>query len=58
VLYGYVQVAMGSCLFPEQRIDAPPPIDPDIDSVLVEESQYLDYVTRGHFGLARVFIHK
>jgi len=55
VLYGYVQVAMGSCLLPEQGIDTPPPIDPDTDSVLIEKSRYFDHVTRGHFRI--VFWH-
>src|SRR5262245_45953664 len=39
---------MGSCLLSEQGIDTPAPIDPDIDSVLIEKLNYLDHVTRGH----------
>jgi len=55
VRYTYVQVAMGSCSLPDQDIDTPPSIDPGIDSVLIEESQYFDHVTRGHLGF--VFWH-
>lgn len=49
MLYGYVQVAMGSRLLSEQGIDAPSSVEPDIDSVLIEKSYYLDHVTRSHF---------
>ncbi len=49
MLYGYIQVAMGSCLLAEQGIDTPTPVDADIDSVLIEKLSYLDHVTRGHF---------